>query len=154
MRGFTLTALLIFSCAAGADQVLTPIPEIISVQQQVRAELKSGKGIYRAMSEAERNEILLRQDRLLGLIENHTSLKELNPDRQTQVINDLEWIQARLTQAEDDRQVCTQSKPVGSNLTRRTCKSVRQMRLEREQAQQMLDSRQYCVSDVACGRKN
>ena len=136
---------------AANPRVSPTIPELIDNQQQIRAEIESGKGKYRGMPARERKDLYAHQDNLLSLLEGKQSFDELNEDDKIEAFNELEWIKARLTQAEEDRLVCEVVRASGSNLTRRVCKSVKQLRLESQQAQQMLDTKGQCIITEMCG---
>ena len=131
-------------------RVTPSVPELIDNQQQIRAEIESGKGKYRGMPSRERKDLYAHQDNLLGLLEGKQSFGELNENDKTEAFNELEWIKARLTQAEDDRLVCEVIRPSGSNLTKRVCKSVKQLRLESQNAREMLDTKGQCIIKEAC----
>lgn len=135
---------------AATPQVSPSVPELIDNQQQIRAEIETGKGKYRGMPARERRDLYAHQDNLLSLLEGKQSFDELSEKDKTEAFNELEWIKARLTQAEDDRLVCEVVRPSGSNLTKRVCKSVKQLRLESQQAQQMLDTKGQCIITKMC----
>lgn len=118
---------------AGETESLN-LDEVRSQQADIRAGVNAATGIYEDMSEANRRQLLERQDRVLRAIDGKTRGAELTEDAQIAVFNDLEWIEAAINRAEDERMVCERRKQLGSNRKERVCMTVAQQREMRERA--------------------
>lgn len=153
MRNLALAALLFTTSnvlAGGADQTRPlAIAAITEQQAQIRADVLAGKGRYRDMPARTRYELLDRQTRLLRMLEGKVSSDELSPDQRTEAFNTLEWIEAAINNTEDDRMVCKREKTLGSNLDKRVCKTVAQIREEQEAARRAIN--RGCAAGV-CGQ--
>jgi hypothetical protein len=103
------------------------------------------------MSKAERSALVERQDRVLQMLGGLETLETMAPDQRTIVFNDLEWIKAAVTQAEDDRMVCEYTKIAGSNRMKSVCMTAREQREQRDKARRLLDNGQACgESTLGC----
>lgn len=131
-------ALLLAVAAFAPARAATPlqVADIVSQQQQIREEVEAGQGAYQDMPAATRKELLARQDTLFKLLDGKTTTDDLNLSERTDAFNALEWINATVTGNEDERLVCRREKPVGSNMAVRVCKTVAQMRKDREAARE------------------
>jgi hypothetical protein len=131
-----LSALAIPSAFA-ADRL--PEFEAIRTQQaEIRTGVAARTGRYKDMPESTRGQLLSKQAQVLQAIDNKSSAAELTQDQAIEVFNALEWIEAAINQADDDRLVCERRKTLGSNRKERVCKTVAQMREERERAREEL----------------
>jgi uncharacterized protein (DUF2141 family) len=136
--------------AATDPQQLT-IRDILTQQTQLRAQVVAGKGAFKGMSKAERSALVERQDRVLQMLGGLQTLEDMAPDQRTVVFNDLEWIKAAVTQAEDDRMVCEYTKIAGSNRMQSVCMTAKEQREHREGARRLHDNGQMCnISREAC----
>jgi hypothetical protein len=126
-----------FIATAAAGEV-PKVETIVSQQQEIRAEVKARSGRYKEMPATTRDELLARQDELLRVLDGKQSLDELPENQRLKVFNTLEWIEATVNNLEAERMVCTREKTIGSNRIERVCRTVAQMKKEREQAQQDL----------------
>ncbi|MGO1719302.1 MAG: hypothetical protein ACTHZI_03820 [Luteimonas sp.] len=148
-------AAMLFSVAAIAnDQVLvsTDAQAIISQQQEIREEAVARNGRYRDMEESARSSLLAEQDKVLELLEGKERSTDLSQIDQTILFNSLEKISAIVNQAEDERMVCRRERTTGSHRVQNICKTVAQLRDEREQSQSALGNRDIrcdnCGSDM------
>jgi hypothetical protein len=123
---------------ASADPQQLTIRDILTQQTQLRAQVVAGKGAFKDMSKAERAALVERQDRVLQMLGGLQTLEDMAPDQRTIVFNDLEWIKATVTQAEDDRMVCEHTRIAGSNRVQSVCMTAKQQRENREGSQDSL----------------
>ncbi|MFC3552405.1 hypothetical protein ACFOLC_15475 [Lysobacter cavernae] len=152
MRSMLLLLLAMCSAVAAASEREPPvIPDILQNQEQIRDDAKAGEGIYKDMPERTRDDLLSRSTQLSTLLEGK-QWTELNDEQQIEVFNSLEWINAAVMKAEDERLVCEQKKRPGSNLTFKVCKTVAMRRRESEGAKKMVDSLGQCTVGSVCGR--
>jgi hypothetical protein len=143
-----LALLLAPTTVFATDNVLvnTDAGAIVAQQQQeIREQAMARKGRYKDMGEQTRNDLFAKQDLVLGLLEGKQRSTELSELDQTTLFNSLEAIQAIVNNAEDERMVCRRERPTGSHRPQNVCKTVAQMRAEREQSQGALSNR-----DVRC----
>ena len=129
---------------ASADPQQLTIRDILTQQTQLRAQVVAGKGAFKDMATAERRALVERQDRVLAMLGSVETLEQMRPDQRTEVFNDLEWIKAAITQAEDDRMVCEYTRIAGSNRMKSVCMTARQQREHREQARATLGREGMC----------
>ena len=149
MRSFLFKAAVVltlagstFAAFAGTSQQ----PDQIRARQaQISAGLQAGNSPYAELSAGSREELAERQARLLALLEGKQRIDELDGDAQAQVEADVEWIENALTRAEDERMVCERRRILGSNRKERVCKTVAQLREEREAARSVMESRGTCI---------
>lgn len=127
--------------AAAANQGGVLFDDIRTQQAEIRAGVVAKSGRYRDMAETTRNELLMRQTRMLAKIDGKKVPDELEQTQRTEVFNDLEWIEAAINRAEDERMVCEYTKTIGSNRKQRVCRTAEQMREDRERAKDQMDRR-------------
>jgi hypothetical protein len=126
---------------AQAEQGTLEISKIVSQQQQIRAELMARSGRYKNMSEAKRDELLSKQQRLLAMLDGKQTSAELTDDQKNDAFNTLEWIEAAINNAQDERMICKRERALGSQRVTQTCRTQAQMREERERARDDMDKR-------------
>lgn len=114
------------------------VDQIVEQQNQIRAEVKASRNGWDALSQDKRDEVLKDQDRLFVLLQDKQTIGDLEPDRQVEAANLLSSIKAIATNAEDERMICTRERKMGSNFTQRVCRTVAQLRREREAARDAL----------------
>jgi hypothetical protein len=143
-----LVALLTWGALAlaSADPQQLTIRDILTQQTQLRAQVVAGKGAFKDMSKAERAALVERQDRVLQMLGGLQTLEDMAPDQRTVVFNDLEWIKAAVTKAEDDRMVCEYTRTVGSNRMQSVCMTAKQQRENRDGSQDSLRRTFKCDS--------
>ena len=107
-------------------------------QQQIRSEVQAGKGRYAKMPVPKRDELLAKQSGLLNLIHGKQTDADLSASQQMEAFNTLEWIEATINNAEDERMVCKRETPTGTNRSQKICRTVAQMRAERAGAEELL----------------
>lgn len=144
MRGLLLLGVLwLASTAAGAaDAAGRPplaISDITAQQTQIREDVIAQRGRYKDMPAATRADLLAKQAEVLAMVEGKTTSAELSPHQQVEVFNRLEWIEAAINDAEDERMVCRREKTIGSTRLTRVCRTAAQEREARDAARGALD---------------
>lgn len=114
------------------------VDAIVAQQTQIRGDVQASRNGWETLSQEKRSEVLKDQDRLFQLLQDKQTIGDLEPDRQVEAANLLSSINAVATNAEDERMVCTRERKVGSNFTQRVCRTVAQLRREREAARDAL----------------
>lgn len=149
LAGVLLACVSMAPTAFAAGQTDLQLDDVRSQQAEIRAGAKAGTGIYENLSPARRSELFSKQDRMLGIIAGKRTAAELDENQLTEVFNALEWIEAAVNQTEDQRLVCERRDILGSNRKERVCRTVAQMRVEREAARERMERRGVC--DTNCG---
>ena len=127
MKVFAIIVFLVGLASMGpvhaSTQAQVPdVDKIAAEQTQIRAELEAGH--YRNLSQAERGEILERQDRLMSLIR---QTEQWSDQARSELLTDVGWIQATLEQATRTRMICTRERRIGSQRVERVCRSEEQV---------------------------
>ncbi|KRA16822.1 MULTISPECIES: hypothetical protein [unclassified Lysobacter] len=115
------------------------ISAITAQQKQIHDDVIAQRGRYKDMPASTRSELLSKQAEVLAMIEGKNSSGDLSQEQQVQVFNRLEWIEAAINNAEDERMVCKREKTIGSTRITRVCRTVAQEREAREAARDELD---------------
>lgn len=141
-------ALAAFSVAAANQNRPLAIAAITSQQAEIRSGVQAGTGRYKDMPQKTKDELLSRQAEVLAIVDGKTSAEELDENERLLVFNNLEWIEAAINNAEDERMICTREKTLGSNRAQRICKTARQLEEEREYAR--MNKNMGCAAGI-CG---
>lgn len=144
-----LMLFLLSATAAAADATAQQQPLAISAitaqQNQIRAEVQAGTGPYQTMPVQRRNELLSRQQKVLGILDGKRSADELTESERNEVSSDLEWITATTNSARDSARdehvICKTQRTLGSNRLERVCRTAAQMDEDRESARRSMDMR-------------
>lgn len=146
-----LLALMLMAPASFASSKHGPLQlDAVRVQQaEIRAGAEAGKGRYKDMPAATRQALFAEQAKVLKLLEGKKVETELTENDKMQVFNALESIEAIVNQAEDERVVCKREKATGSNRLTSVCRTVAQMREDREAAAKM-DRTAVCSEGTMC----
>lgn len=136
----TLALVLAFAGSAQAAELATidktqRVDAIVEQQKQIRGDIQAAHNGWETLAQEKRNEVLKDQDQLFVLLQDKQTIGDLAPDRQVEAANLLSSINAIATNAEDERMICTRERKVGSNFTQRVCRTVGQIRREREATQ-------------------
>lgn len=154
MRTFMLTAVaaLLLPMALHANPKPLVIEDIVSQQEQIRADVVAAKGRYADMPSHKRDALLSKQASLLRMLEGKQSAEELTEDQRMQAFNTLEWIEAAINNEDDQRMVCIRERTIGSNRLTRVCRTESQWAEARERAREQLLSRGACtdLGGVGC----
>lgn len=112
---------------------LSVTPDQIRTQQaELRQAIEKKSGNYAQYSEEERKTILARQDDVLAVLGDKTSIDDLGPEGKVRLTNALEAVDAAVNRAEDNRMICEIVKRTGSNRSEQKCMTVGQRRQMRE----------------------
>lgn len=147
MKRFVLSAVLMSASAvvlAAANPQEITIRDIVTQQTQLRAQVTAGKGPFKDLSSAERKTLVERQDRVLQQLGGMQTFEQLPPHQRTGIFNDLEWIKAAVTKAEDERMICEYTRAVGSNRMTSVCMTAKEQREYREGSQQSMRTKYKC----------
>ena len=126
--------------AAGADtRKPLEVATVVAQQKQIRDDLMIRKGRYRGMSDPTRVELLSRQAELLAMLEGKRTAADLSEEQQMQAFNALEWIEAAINNAEDERVICRREKVLGSTRTTRVCRTAENERRAHEKARESME---------------
>lgn len=140
-RAWALSLLLVPSLSfASVDRGVLQFESIRSQQSEIRAAVQAANGRYKDMPTHTRGELLAKQRQLFHLMEGKQSTQDLNEDQKTEVFNALEWIEAAINSADDERMVCERRQVLGSNRKERVCRTAAQIRAERESARERLQN--------------
>ena len=138
-----LGAVMAASAAHASDNAKPLQTDAIrSEQAKIKAGVDSRSGGYKELPAATREQLLAHQAQVLVLIEGKKSTAELDDSQKGELFAALESIDAIVTKANDERMVCELHKTLGSNKKERVCRSVKQIRNEREAARGQLDRAQ------------
>jgi hypothetical protein len=143
-----LSALTAPVFATGTDGSAGTVATLLSQQHEIRKQVLEQTGRYEEMPAVKRDAILAEQNKLFRLLEGKSSTAELDPAQQTEVFNALETISSNINNTEDERIVCERVKKTGSHQVTRVCKSVAQIRVDRERARAEMSGRGICNSDA------
>lgn len=111
------------------------LDEVRQQQTEIRADATARTGLYKDMPAATRDELFTKQNMVLSIIEGKDLASDLNESDKMKVFNALEWIEAAINKAEDERVVCERRAQIGTNRKERVCRTVAQIRADREAAQ-------------------
>lgn len=136
---------LLLPLALHANDKSVDLDQVRAEQQQIRAGIAAATGPYAGMPASRRAELVRKQDALLRLIEGKSDARELTAAERTEAFNAVEWIQAAITENDDDRMVCTRERTVGSNRIQSVCRTQAQARQAREAARERMLKRGACT---------
>ena len=141
MRLCVILIVSLFSALAVAGETKPfQVDEVLAQQQRLRADVVAREGRYADMPSSKRSELLAKQDRLFVMLEGKQSSTDLSNDQYLEAFSTLEWIEATVNNADDERMICTREKTLGSNRATRVCRSAAQMEAQRESARQQMES--------------
>jgi hypothetical protein len=141
-RIWLLSFLLMAPAAfASVDRGVLQFDAIRSQQAEIRASVEARAGLYKDLPSNTRSELLAKTSLLLRLMEGKQSTNDLNEEQKMEVFNTLEWIEAAVNNAEDERLICERRQILGSTRKERVCKTAAQLRAEHEAARERLDRR-------------
>lgn len=139
-----LYAVLFAAAAAGADtRKPLEVATVVAQQKQIRDDLMIRKGRYKDMPDPTRVELLSRQAELLTMLVGKRTAADLTEEQQMQAFNTLEWIEAAINNADDERVICRREKILGSTRTTRVCRTAEYERRAREKAREGMERAQF-----------
>jgi len=131
--------LLVSGVSATANNTDGPDLDAIRAQQvALQADARAGSGIFEEMTKAERDQLVSRQSRLLGIIDGKSTVDDLDDAAQVEAFNLLEEIKATVTRAEDSQLVCEWTRKTGSHRKVKQCMTVGERRQLRQDTQDHL----------------
>ena len=152
MRVLMILVAFLLSAAAMAYQPEDKQPNIADIlenQATIRSEAEARVGVFKAMPARQRNDLVTKSSLLSNTLEGK-QWADLTDAQRIEVFNTLEQINAALTKAEDERVVCEQKKRPGSNMIMKSCKTVAQLREQREDSQKFLEENGICKGHLNC----
>ena len=123
--------------------------DFAAVVAAVRQQMQPG-GRYEFTSSGERQKIDENFTEMQALFDKYGTLAQMDQAAKIQLFNDQEKVNAILTHRDDKRLVCESVAPTGSNIPRTTCRSYREVELERHHAQDF--QRQLLQLNQSSGR--
>lgn len=133
----TLIALCFAAAPALADSVPPVKPDLSqfpAAKAQIEKDLAEGKR-YSELTRTQREDVLAALERIEKTIAGVASVTELNEARKAQLFTDQELVNALLTKAADDsRLICRQERKTGSHRPTTQCRTLAEMRRQREDA--------------------
>ena len=148
----TLALSLCLASVAGVawgemDTSKLTVQDIVKQQNQLRAQAMAGKGPFKGMAKRERDEMVTHQDRVLTMIGDRKDLDGMSTDQRTELYNELQWIDATLAKAQDERMICEQTRSVGSNRVQSVCMTAAQRERLRQRAQSEMQKPMNCATN-------
>lgn len=138
IRTGVLAAMLAGAMFAGVVQAGNSpghrVADIVSQQQQIRADVAAEKNGWDNIPVDKRKTLITKQDELMLLIDGKQDLDQLSPADRAAAVEKLEWIDALVTAAANERQVCRRERRTGTHRTQLVCRSAGDMTRQREQA--------------------
>ncbi len=138
IAALAICASVVFAPALAADTPSLNLDDVRAQQAEIRAGVQAGRGIYEGLPATKRGELVSRQERMLALIEGKQTADDLTEKQKIELFNTLEWIEATVNRAEDERMVCEVRTTIGSNRKERVCMTVAAMRRMREEGRQRM----------------
>jgi hypothetical protein len=131
------------------------VKDIVAQQTALRAQAVAKRGAFKDMHAGDRDRLINKQDKLLQLLDGRQSIGELRAEQRVDAFNYLQEINAAVTKAEDDRQICERSRLVGSNRFQVVCMTAKEAREFKENAKKSARTVMKCQGtvrgDKACG---
>jgi hypothetical protein len=139
LRSLALAALLAVALPTFADNSATaPTVNNMSVQEFLAyhdgVAKKADTREFEALSRSERDQLAAAQGEIRAALAGKASMSELDDAGKLVVFNAHEKVVALVNKAEDERLVCVQKKRLGSHRHTLECRTVAQIREEREAA--------------------
>ena len=117
------------------------VDDIIAKQNAIRTDMQAARNGWETLTPEKRSELTRQQEQVFALLQGKRTIGDLAPDQQAEVTNLLSSIETTATGAEDERMICVRERKMGSNFPQRVCRTMGQMRRERESTQgQLQDS--------------
>lgn len=136
IRIFTFTALVLLGLAVASPAFSATGPlkldAIRSQQSEIRAGVATRTGIYKQMSDRDRDLLLREQVGVLSIIGDKQTVDDLNAQQRIALFNGLEKIEAFINSTEDERMICEYRATIGSNRRTRVCITAGEQRKQRE----------------------
>lgn len=108
--------------------------DFTAVVAAVHQQMQSG-GRYEFVDQAERGKVDASFADMQLLFDKYGTVAQMDQNDKVQLFNDQEAVNAILTRRDDKRLVCESVSPVGSHIPRTTCRTYREIELERRNTQ-------------------
>ena len=134
--------LLFASLTAQAKDTIQADPtQFASQRAEIEKSIQGDK--YSELTRTQREEVMAALDRMETILASADSVKNLEEGKQIELYNDQELINNLLTQArEDSRMICRQRIRTGSHRANTECRTVAEIRRDRESTQQAMRDHQ------------
>jgi hypothetical protein len=108
-----------------------------SAKARIEKDLKDGK-TYSELTARQKEDVVDALERIEAILEGAPSVESLSTDDKLQLVNDQEFVNTVLTKAADDsRLICKQERKTGSHRMAPRCRTMAQIRKDREDAQEI-----------------
>ncbi|GAA3911697.1 hypothetical protein GCM10022229_00280 [Luteimonas lutimaris] len=131
---FALVALALAGTAQAGNDDSRRIADIVSEQQQIRADAEAERNGWDNIPLLKRQELITTQDELMRLIDGKQTLGDLDPLERKAAYRTLDRLDALALEAENERMVCIREKLTGTHRTQTVCRSVGDMKRWRKGA--------------------
>lgn len=109
-----------------------------AAKAKIEKELQDGK-TYSELTRTQKDEVLAALERIEATLSSGTPVKDMADKDKVALVNDQEFVNTVLTRArEDSRLVCTQERKTGSHRLTPRCRTVAELKRDRELNQEQL----------------
>lgn len=133
-----LLAGLAGTCLAADDAPATTAPQIVQMQQALRAKLENPTGEYSRFSQSDIQKMEQAQDKIFAMLQGVTSLDQLNEVQKVELSNNLDQVKATLLANENGRMICHVEAKMGSHLTEKRCETVAQRQQRQRDSEELM----------------
>lgn len=124
------------------------VRQIVDQQRRLRADVVAQKGAFKDLTQVERDELTKKQDRILQLLDGRDDISQLRVEEKVEVFNHLQSVNAAVTQAEEERQICERTRLAGSHRFTTVCMTGREYREHKENAHKSVRTIGKCQGDA------
>lgn len=128
------------------------VGQILKQQHEIRRESEVSTGEYARFGSQALERMHVAQDRIFELLDDVSTVDQLDPDRKVELFNALEEVKAVINENEDNRQECWRERKLGTTMRTTRCATVAEMRAVRENTRDYLDSPTMCSGDCGSGK--
>lgn len=114
--------------------------DFTAVMAAVHQQMQAG-GRYEFVSHTDRDKLDASFADMQSLFDKYGTVQQMDQPSQVQLFNDQEVVNAILTHNDDKRLVCESVSPIGSHIPRTTCRTYREVEMERRSAQDFQQQR-------------
>jgi hypothetical protein len=134
------------SAAEKAPTATSTREQFLAFYDEVSRKVEADK--IEGMTSAQRDAFREIATQIRGELAKVASIDELDPGARSSLLDSHAKVVDLLDEIEDNRLVCTRVKPVGSNMSRRECRTVAQIRAEREAAKSLMQRGGSCDRSI------